>query len=74
MATRVTDANTALLEIYGTPTLQEFIDYDKDNDIWQDSSWKDYYIDEICSLAEGNIYFAKVYSDIKPNGSRIDMS
>lgn len=72
MAARVTDANTALLKMFGTPTLQDYIDFDEDYDIWQGSPWIGYYIDEISSLAEGNTPFASIYSDTKPDGSRID--
>lgn len=71
MDIRLLDANKAMLRMVGANSLEEYIQYEDDYDLWKDSSWKNFYIKEITALAEGNSVFEDLYYDTSLSGDEI---
>ncbi len=48
---KITSVNTALLNIYGTSSAEEFIEYEEDIADWWDEKWANLYLSEVVTLA-----------------------
>lgn len=68
----IIDANESLLKMTGVKTLQEYLEFEDDANIWESSEWRQYYLDEIICFTEGKTYFADMRS-VKADGTPFDV-
>jgi len=68
---RLVDANDTQIEMFGASSYAEYKKYEEDFDVWEDTSWRDYFIGEFSALAEGQLTYSDEYEDVRLDGSTI---
>ena len=73
MSIKLIDVNKAMLNLYKVATVEEYHVFDADFDSWKDSEWKEFYSQEIASMAEGKTYKGE-YREFVADGSSVEIS
>lgn len=68
---QVIDANDSMLKLFRVNTLQEYIDYSNNEELWVNSGLAEFYIQEFVSLLEGKSHFGD-NQKIAADGSSIE--
>jgi len=68
---QVTDANDAMLKVFGAGSFQEYLDLGDDVEHWRDATeWREFYAQELASFAAGEVHFGD-YQDVTADGTPI---
>ncbi|MCP4711549.1 MAG: response regulator [Planctomycetes bacterium] len=72
-AIKIIDANNRQIEMFGSNTLEEYMNYEVEYGFVCDSQWREYYINEFSTYASGGITYSGEAMDFRADGSPIEV-
>ncbi len=70
---RLIDANDTQIEMFETNSFEEYKTYEETNDLSTEVAWYDFYLDEISAFANGQTTHIGEVSDLRADGSKIEV-
>jgi diguanylate cyclase (GGDEF)-like protein/PAS domain S-box-containing protein len=74
MDIKIVDANDTQIKMFGLNTLEEYKRYEADIELWADTSWREFYIGELTSMASGASTYTAELQDVMADGTTIEIS
>ncbi|MBC8267719.1 MAG: EAL domain-containing protein [Rhodospirillaceae bacterium] len=69
----IVDANDTQIKMFGVNSFEEYRKYEADNHLWSDTSWREFYIGELTSMASGASTYTAELQDVTADGTAIEL-
>ena len=74
MDVRLIDVNNTQIKMFGANSLEKYIEYEENLELWKDSNWIQFYIRELSALATAEVPYTEEFWAHRLDGSPIQIS